>query len=141
MNTLANDCNSNALTYNCVCENGVHPNVTQYSQTLPFYICQEYGNQCVKNCNNVNTCADACRANNTCGATDPKRANFTSSSIAATATATGAQASKAATGFGGPASTTGAGGKGGASAMLNLGQSYGLAVIFAGVFAGFALVL
>jgi len=31
--------------------------------------------------------------------------------------------------------------KGGAQAALNLGHSYGLAVVFAGIFAGFALVM
>lgn len=49
------------LTYTCVCDNGVSPNITQYSQTLPFFVCQEWGNQCVANCNGDNTCADSCR--------------------------------------------------------------------------------
>ena len=61
MTTLDNDCDSDALTYSCVCENNVAPNITQYSQTLPYYICTQWGTNCVKNCNGDNTCADKCR--------------------------------------------------------------------------------
>lgn len=61
MTTEANDCDSDNLTYNCVCDNGVSPNITMYSQTLPFYICQAWGTQCVKNCGlGSNTCASKC---------------------------------------------------------------------------------
>lgn len=62
MTTLDNECDADALTYSCVCENNVSPNITQYSQTLPFYICQAWGTQCVAGCGNgANTCADKCR--------------------------------------------------------------------------------
>jgi hypothetical protein len=61
MTTVDNECDPDALTYSCVCENNVSPNITQYSQTLPFFICQEWGNQCVTGCNGNNTCADSCR--------------------------------------------------------------------------------
>lgn len=44
-----------------MCSNNVSPNVSEYSQTIPYYICTEWGNNCVKNCGNVNTCQDACR--------------------------------------------------------------------------------
>jgi len=48
------------------------------------------------------------------------------------------------TGLGGAVATAAAGKdtkKGGAQTALNLGRSYGLAVVFAGLFAGFALVI
>jgi hypothetical protein len=62
MTTTDNTCDPDALTYSCICDNGVSPNVTQYSQTLPFYICQAWGTQCVANCGlGANACADACR--------------------------------------------------------------------------------
>jgi hypothetical protein len=62
MTTVDNECDPDTLTYSCVCENNITPNITQYSQTLPFYICQAWGTQCVKNCGNgANACADACR--------------------------------------------------------------------------------
>lgn len=61
MTTEQNDCDSDALTYTCVCENGVAPNITEYSQTLPYFICQQWGNTCVENCNGDNSCQSACR--------------------------------------------------------------------------------
>lgn len=156
------------LTYDCVCANGQSPNVTEYSQTLPFYICQEWGTQCVANCGQDNTCSNdcryvdsrpfphpaqlelilSCRANHPCGAQDPTRVNTTSSSTMA-ATATGGKgstqtATSIITGFGGAAATTTGGANSGhsaASAMVNIGQSYGLAIVFASVFAGFAILL
>jgi hypothetical protein len=137
---ISNDCDPATLQYECVCSNNVSPNVTEYSQTIPFYICQEWGNQCVKACGQDNTCSDNCRANHPCGAQNPKRVNSTSTSSAATASATDAAGSAPPTaGFAG--ATSAPKGKGAASSMLNLGQSYGLAVVFAGIFAGFALVL
>ena len=64
----------------------------------------------------------------------------TGSGSANGASATG---SAAYTGFGGAAATTTAAGgkKGAATTTMNLGQSYGLAVVFAGLFAGFAMAL
>lgn len=70
--TRENDCVAKTLTYSCVCSNGVSPNVSQYSLTLPYYICQEWGNQCVAACGQDNTCSSACREDHPCGAQDPR---------------------------------------------------------------------
>ncbi|PVI08078.1 hypothetical protein DM02DRAFT_152682 [Periconia macrospinosa] len=88
-NTIKNDCSPDNLSYSCVCDNNVAPNVTEYTQTMPFFICQEWGNQCRKKCNGDNTCADKCTADHPCGATDPYKGNAstpasTSSSPSAT---------------------------------------------------------
>lgn len=144
MTTIQNDCDPDALTYACVCENNVAPNITLYSQTLPFYICQEWGNQCERNCGNNNVCASACRQDHPCGAQEVQRPNTTARSTTLSATASQTEkASIPVTGFGGATATgsNNGNGQGAASATLNLGQSYGLAILFAGVFAGFALIL
>ncbi|KAH7408088.1 hypothetical protein DE146DRAFT_361996 [Phaeosphaeria sp. MPI-PUGE-AT-0046c] len=143
MTTEANDCNAENLTYDCVCENGVSPNVTMYSQTLPFYICQAYGTQCVANCGlGANTCADKCRADHPCGAQSPYRGN-TSIPTMSTASRT-ASGTNAPTGSGSPASTAGStwSNQGGAasgvfapSAVMSLGALCG------SVFLGFAVFL
>lgn len=75
--TRSNDCVAKTLTYSCVCSNGITPNVSQYSLTLPYYICQEWGNQCVANCGQDNACASACREDHPCGAQDPRTPNTT----------------------------------------------------------------
>jgi hypothetical protein len=58
-----------------VCSNGLSPNLSEYSQTLPYNICTEWGNQCVSNCNGAPQCESACRQDHPCGATNPTRQN------------------------------------------------------------------
>lgn len=154
--TAANDCDPQSLTYDCVCGNGLSPNASEYSQTLPFFKCQEYTNQCANNCGGNPSCQAACRTDNPCGAQNPTRVNTTTSS--ATQTATQANGKPQGTdgvvynGLGGEAEPTqgsdssavkgnNAGGSNGAGAMYDLGRSYGLAVVLSGVFAGFALIM
>ncbi|KAF2118416.1 hypothetical protein BDV96DRAFT_488613 [Lophiotrema nucula] len=146
LTTITNDCDPDTLVYSCVCENNVAPNITQYTQTIPYYVCTEWGNQCVTNCGmNNNECANNCRADHPCGAQAPNKPNTTASSTTSTASATGSATggseSIPVTGLLGATATSSPNNKGAASAMLNLGQSYGMAVVFAGVFAGFALIL
>lgn len=135
------------LTYSCVCDNGVSPNITQYSQTLPFFICQEWGNQCVTACNGDNTCQNSCRADHPCGAQSPFLGNYTSSSISHSASATGSGAAASSkvpvTGFGGAAETSASGGgsTGAAAATFVPGAATSMAVLFGSVFLGFAVLL
>lgn len=77
--TRSNECTPESLTYSCVCSSGISPNVSEYSQTLPYFICSEWGNQCVSNCGSDNLCASNCRENNPCGAQNPTRVTLTSS--------------------------------------------------------------
>lgn len=149
------------LTYDCVCGNGYTPNVANYSQTIPFFECQEYGNQCVNSCGSGDTaCQSACRDDHPCGAQNPTRINATSTSstISSTGVPAGATSGTAGvvfTGLGGGAvatatsassgsSTSSASSdtkKSGSKAVLDVGRSYGLAIVLAGVFAGFALIM
>ncbi|KAF2013342.1 hypothetical protein BU24DRAFT_350530 [Aaosphaeria arxii CBS 175.79] len=137
--TIENECDPEALTYSCVCENNVRPNITEYSQTLPYWICTTWQNQCVANCGlGNNECSNSCRADHPCGAQTPKPAN---SSLATLHTASSTPSATASSDPWGSTGTSKPNDKGAASSMLNLGQSYSLAVVFAGVFAGFALIL
>lgn len=69
--------------------------------------------------------------------------NLTSTSATMTATAGSTNtAGVVFTGLGGAAATTAASGsKSGSQAALDVGRSYGLAIVFSGIFAGFALVM
>lgn len=141
--TEENECDPADLSYSCICDNGVSPNLTMYSQTIPYYICTEWGQQCVDNCGDVQSCQSDCLEDNPCGAQTPNMGN---ASLSTSAVATSALASStsraAATGFGGPAATgTPNDDTGAASAMLELGASYSMALVFAGVFFGFAVLL
>jgi len=107
----------------------------------------------VAGCAGNTVCQSACRDDHPCGAQNPTRVNTTSTSSTAAPTtvpagATSGTAGVVFTGLGGNgavataaagASTIGT--KSGSQAALDLGRSYGLAVIFAGLFAGFALAM
>ncbi|RDL33126.1 Uncharacterized protein BP5553_08565 [Venustampulla echinocandica] len=146
--TRANDCDAPTLVYHCICGNGLTPNASQYSQTLPYFICQQYGNQCVTACSGNTDCQNSCRVDHPCGAQNPSPLNTSSSSVMPSTTR-GSGGSETTggvvyNGISGAAETTAAGGAGkksGGQAALDMGQSYGLAIVFASVFAGFALVL
>lgn len=132
------------------------PNSTEYSQTVPFFECQEFQNQCVTACNGNTPCSAACRDNHPCGATDPKRYNITSTSSTASATAkaTGINSLAAATDV--PASINGNNGAGngqthsggsaddksaGMALAADMGKMYGTVVVLGSVFLGFAVLL
>ncbi|KAF2088347.1 hypothetical protein K490DRAFT_602, partial [Saccharata proteae CBS 121410] len=107
--TVSNTCNPNTLAYSCVCANNLSPNVTQYSQTIPYFECTEYGNQCVANCSQGdNLCASACRTDNPCGAQSPVRVNTSTITTMSSTTSGGSAATGSAvyTGFGGGAAAT-----------------------------------
>ena len=59
--TRSNTCSPSTLAWTCVCTDGTSPNVSEYSQTVPFYECQEAGNQCVTGCGQSSSCATDCR--------------------------------------------------------------------------------
>ncbi|ETI26257.1 hypothetical protein G647_03034 [Cladophialophora carrionii CBS 160.54] len=155
--TYANTCDAASLTYSCICSNGLSPNSSEYSQTLPYYICTQYNTNCQLGCGNDNTCAAACVQDHPCGALNPTRVNTsTITTMPATSTTDGAAASTASdgsvvyTGFGGGAAATtsdasGNNGSSGSSAasrlIINVGEMYGLAVVAAGIFFGFSVML
>ena len=137
------------LTYDCVCGNGQSPNASEYSQTLPYFICTEWGTQCVAACAGDTSCQSACRDDHPCGAQNPKRVNVTSttSSVSSTtlpADATSGTAGIVYSGIGVSTTATAASSsntKSGSEAILDLGRSYSLAVIMVGIFTGFALIV
>jgi hypothetical protein len=136
------------LVFACVCSNGIAPNASQWTQTIPYFECTEYNIQCQANCNGDSTCQANCVQQHPCGAQDPVKANITSTT--ATASATGTATTSGAgnvvyTGFGaGSASTATSSSKTGMSprAMaIEIGQVYGLFMVVAGLMGGFALIL
>ncbi|KAF2831106.1 hypothetical protein CC86DRAFT_283221 [Ophiobolus disseminans] len=142
MTTLDNECDPNALTYSCVCENNVSPNITQYSQTLPYYICTQFGTNCVKACGSDNLCASKCRSDHPCGAQVPFRGNTSIPSTSSVRpTASGSQTRPPVSGFGG-AQATGTSSTGGA-APGTFAPSAGMtmAALLSSVFLGFAVLL
>ncbi|KAL8692526.1 MAG: hypothetical protein Q9218_002471 [Villophora microphyllina] len=145
----SNDCTPSTLDFSCVCDNGQQPNASEYSQTIPFYECTEAATQCVNNCNKGDTaCQSTCRTAHPCGAQNPTRINTsTISTMAATSTggSSGSKetgASAVYTGFGAASTTGSSSGKSDAQALaIGFGRSYGLAIMFICISAGFTFLL
>ncbi|KAI9748230.1 MAG: hypothetical protein M1815_003435 [Lichina confinis] len=139
------------LVYSCVCKNGQSPNASEYSQTIPYYICTEANTQCVDDCGNNAACQSACREDNPCGAQNPTPANKTASSTrSATATSSDEPSStdgdEVFDGFAGAAGSPSGSSSGNTninagSVAIDLGRSFGLGAVALGIFAGFAIVL
>ncbi|KAK2625552.1 hypothetical protein QTJ16_004864 [Diplocarpon rosae] len=145
--TEANDCDAESLTYDCICGNGLTPNLTEYSQTVPYFTCTEYGSQCVAACNGNSLCQSECREDHPCGAQNPTRVNLSTVTTSSTKPPAGATSGVVYNGLGDAGSTTSPSGaeatgtKSGSEMALDAGRAYGLAVVLAGIFAGFTLIL
>ncbi|KAJ6103330.1 hypothetical protein N7486_005757 [Penicillium sp. IBT 16267x] len=132
---LVNNCSAKTLSYQCECSNGLSPNSSQFSQTMPYFICTEANNQCVANCAD-SMCQSACRSDHPCGAQNPVRVNVTatpsatpSAKVAANTTTSGVLGTSTATGD--------------ATRLLagDMGHMYGLFVLVGGFAMGFAALM
>ncbi|KZZ90222.1 hypothetical protein AAL_07323 [Moelleriella libera RCEF 2490] len=123
------------LQYGCLCGNNLQPNVSEYSLSLPYFICQKYVEQCQAACSS-NDCKSDCAEKHPCGAQSPTRANKTTTTATAGASATN---DPNAIFTGTPGQSDGGAGKTGSGSMVEVGRTYGLAVVLTGLFAGFAL--
>jgi hypothetical protein len=106
--------------------------VSEFSLTLPFHVCQEWGNQCVTKCGSNNICASNCREGNPCGATNPQRANTTTTSATSSPTQSG---NAIFTGIVGGSSNPSL------APRSEVDRLYGLAIVLGSLFAGFAFML
>ncbi|GAO13660.1 hypothetical protein UVI_02017660 [Ustilaginoidea virens] len=60
--TLVNTCDPVTLTFGCLCGNNQQPNVSEYSLSLPYFICQQWVQQCQNACD-TNACKSDCTQN------------------------------------------------------------------------------
>ncbi|KAK4220214.1 hypothetical protein QBC37DRAFT_3758 [Rhypophila decipiens] len=142
---IDNSCTPETLQYGCLCANQMRPNLSEYSMTIPFHTCQEYGNKCVEECGPWNNqCANDCREDHPCGAQNPQKVNSTSTGTLAPTATPSKDPNQVFDGLAGeptdPANANGNSNNSGAGA-LHFGQTYGLAVVLTSLFAGFAIML
>ena len=154
--TMLTGCEKDTLTYGCLCGNNQKPNITEYTLTLPFFVCQEWGTQCVKNCPSTDSaCQASCQQDHPCGARDPEGPKTKTASGSATMTPTASSTDDGTTIFTGtPGSDSSSDTKpsksssgSGASkddkpdsmaTALGVGRVYGLAAVMGGMFTIFA---
>ncbi|KAK3903048.1 hypothetical protein C8A05DRAFT_14964 [Staphylotrichum tortipilum] len=136
-----NTCDAETLTYGCVCSDNKQPNISEYTLTLPYHVCTEWGTQCVTSCGSNNQCSSDCREKHPCGAQSPTRVNeTTSTSATASATASPSSTNQVFDGLS-DGNQNGNSNTKNAAGALRFGDSFGLVVVAGGLFAGFAVLL
>lgn len=141
MEAITNECFPDNLYYACVCDDGSRPNLTEYSETIPYYTCTIDQGDCIKACGS-NECREQCKKTYVCGATNPKKGNATSSATASTAASTASKTNSATIGPDGylTTSTSSPSDSAAVSMLVGLDSFYGLGMVAAGIAAGVALV-
>lgn len=110
--------------------------MSEYSLTIPYFVCREWGTQCVDGCDDTDTpCQSSCREDNPCGALDPERANTTGTATTAAPTASQTEEDTAIYSNGPGDNQDDDNG----AALLGLGEKYGLALVFGSLGLGFAM--
>ncbi|KAK5681529.1 hypothetical protein LTS10_006061 [Elasticomyces elasticus] len=125
-----NTCDSNTLNYTCTCTNGQQPNITNYDQTIPAFVCAQWKGACTAAHPDDLVGQTACQSV-TCGSANASDASSSSSSSASgsmtassTASSTGgAVVGGASSASSGAASATSAAASGASSAASSATSS------------------
>jgi len=131
---LINTCDADTLQYGCLCADNTRPNISEYSLTVPYFTCTEYGNQCVAACNGNTQCQSSCRVDNPCGAQNPTRINVTETDTDSTE-----ETESDSDDDDDDSVSTGRLDDDIEDAAMSLGRSFGLATVAGTLFAAFAL--
>ncbi|KAJ5902356.1 hypothetical protein N7495_002884 [Penicillium taxi] len=83
--TKQNSCDPSTLNFDCVCSDGTAPDMSQYMQSIPFYVCEASFGQCIDSHPNDAMGQEACKKASSCGT---KNASATETTSSSTATAT-----------------------------------------------------
>ncbi|KAG0207964.1 hypothetical protein BGX28_000977 [Mortierella sp. GBA30] len=76
--TLDNRCDIQTLQYVCECKAGIIPNITEYTYTIPYFLCTADNQECIHNCpQSDNGCYSDCTSKRNCTAEFPKKYNQT----------------------------------------------------------------
>lgn len=138
-----NDCFWEDLYFDCICKGDFRPNMTEYSQTIPYNLCMQSKQACANNCGNNQDCVTLCFETKNCGATDPRRVNVTSTSTTSSPTSdpTGDKSDSTKTSGSDDTEPTESsdpfGNNGMGVSFRELGSSYGVAAMIAGMALGF----
>ncbi|KAK5132437.1 hypothetical protein LTR08_009048 [Meristemomyces frigidus] len=148
-----NSCDATALTYVCTCSNGNSPNISNFDQTIPSFVCAQWKTDCVTAHPNDLTGQTACLSV-VCGDRNASSGE-TSTSSSASATASMTASMTASSTGGAVASASSAAGSGASAASsaassatassaaiaMNVAQNYGTGILAAGMLGLFGLAL
>ncbi|KAF9958313.1 hypothetical protein BGZ70_009231 [Mortierella alpina] len=74
--THDNRCDIQTLDFICECKGGAAPNITEYTYTIPYFLCTAETQECIHNCGQSdNSCYTNCEKKRNCTAEFPKKYN------------------------------------------------------------------
>jgi hypothetical protein len=146
---VVNDCDPDSFYFQCTCDNGESPNLDEYSQTMPYFLCTQWVQDCRADCGSDNSCASDCTENHPCGARNPSAPNATTSatSSAPASSATGnsdtdeegCSSDGICSGTPGSANNNVDNDNNDSGATSIVGHTYAFAAVFGTLFVGFAM--
>lgn len=74
--------------FSCVCSDNSTPDVSEYIQTVPFYVCQDAYGQCIRSHPDDAEAQRACKKAMNCGTKNASETSTTSSSASSSASTT-----------------------------------------------------
>ncbi|KAI9739638.1 MAG: hypothetical protein M1834_006356 [Cirrosporium novae-zelandiae] len=133
-----NTCDGSSLNYTCTCPNGESPDLAEYTDTMPYYICTEASNECVADNPNNATGQEDCRSYYSCGTKNVSDATYAASSSSSSASAS-ATAASTTTASGSSATATATSTEN--AAVAHIAEKYSTGIVAAGLAAVFGLLL
>lgn len=136
----------NSLNYTCTCPGSIQPNISNYDQTIPSFVCGQWRINCVANHPNdlvgITACQSVvCGMKNASSGVSSASAAPSSTSAASTSSSMASTSATAKTSSSATAATTSAAATKGAAATVHLAQNFGTSVLAAGLLAVFGLAL
>ncbi|KAJ9216502.1 hypothetical protein DTO166G4_1718 [Paecilomyces variotii] len=142
-----NTCDPDSLSFSCVCSDGSVPDSAEYTQSLPYFVCEANFGQCIQNHPNDLDGQNQCKEQAKCGTKNATSdAASTSSAAATSGTAVATTLTTATTTAGGQVATTTAAKatastSHSAASAVKVAQDYSAALLVGGLLAGFQFVL
>ncbi|KAK4615483.1 hypothetical protein CLAFUW4_10167 [Fulvia fulva] len=139
-----NTCDQETLEYVCTCTDGSTPNITNYDQTIPSFICAQWKANCVANhpmdlpgqtgCLSVTCGSENATSGDSTATTSSASETMTATSTSSASEETGSESASASE----PAASAT---ESSAAIALNMAQQYGTGIMGAGLLAVFGLAL
>ncbi|PYH29412.1 uncharacterized protein BO87DRAFT_380630 [Aspergillus neoniger CBS 115656] len=143
----SNSCDPSTLDFSCVCSNGSTADVAEYTQTIPFFICEATYAQCIEDSPSLDE-QEQCQEtrDKDCGTLNASASSTTSSTTTTAAsltTSTGSSSSTGSGSSGSSASTTSSSSSSSttANAAMRLAQEHATGLLATVLFVGLRLIL
>ncbi|GKZ20124.1 hypothetical protein AbraIFM66951_003300 [Aspergillus brasiliensis] len=141
----SNSCDSSTLDFSCVCSNGSTADVAEYTQTIPFFVCEATYAQCIEESSTLDE-QEQCQEtrDNDCGTLNASATTTTSSTTTSATSLTTSTSSSSSSGSSGSTATTTSSSSSSSTtsnAAVRLAQEHATGLLATVLFVGLRLIL